>query len=252
MSLSLQLQRHSVRSYSSEPLSAESINALKSAITNINTHEAGMHIQLITDDPAPFRGFTRSYGFFSGVRNYIAVVADTSFRHYRERAGFFGMQLSMRALELGLGSCFVSGTYSASNVSARVRVGQKLIYLIALGHEDASRRQGLISRLMLSHMHRHHPAPEEFLISEMPASTLYAELPQLQEALTAVSLAPSAMNKRPARLHVEKCGGEYAISATVSGSDPAQEIDLGIAMWAISDVWPGEWEWGNPARFLPL
>lgn len=252
MSLSLQRQRHSVRNFTSAPLDHDTVNALNSAITDINTHEAGMHIQLITDDPAPFSGFTRSYGFFYGVRNYIAVVADTSFAHYRERAGFFGMQLTMRALELGLGSCFVSGTYSSSHVDARVRVGQSLIFLIALGREDTAHRQGLLSRLMLAHMHRRHPSREEFLVSEIPADTLYSDMPQLQEVLTAMSLAPSAMNKRPARLHVRKCDGEYEISAAVSDSDPSQEIDLGIAMWAISDVWPGEWDWGNPARFFPL
>lgn len=252
MSLSLQRQRHSVRNFTSAPLDHDTVNALNSAITDINTHEAGMHFQLVTGDPAPFKGFARSYGFFSGVTDYIAAVADTSFAGYRERAGFFGMRLTMRALELGLGSCFVSGTYSSSHVGARVRVGETLLFLIALGHMDTSRRPGLISRMMLAQMHRRHPAPESFLVSDMPADRLYADLPRLHDALEAMSIAPSAMNKRPARLHIVKTADGYDITAAVPEGNPAQEIDLGIAMWAVSDVWPGEWDWANPAPFLPL
>ncbi len=250
MSLTQLQQRHSVRKYTSQPLDETCVNALRAAITDINTHEAGMRFQLITDDPEPFRGFGRSYGFFSGVRNYIAAVVDTSYTNYRERAGFFGMQLVMKACALGLGTCFVSGTYSASHTGARVRVGEELLFLITVGHEDTHAKAGLIASLATRIIHRKHIDAESLLESDIPLKTLYEDIPSLPEALQALACAPSAMNKRPTRLHITRQGHDYEIKASVAAGNPAYEIDLGIALYSISDILPGAWDWGNPATLL--
>ena len=68
----------------------------------VNTREAGMHFELVCDDPAPFKGFKASYGMFKGVRNYVAAVVDTSFPDSYERAGYFGQQIVVKAVGLGL------------------------------------------------------------------------------------------------------------------------------------------------------
>ena len=38
--------RHSVRSFTPEPLSQEAVRGLKAEITMVNTHEAGMHFEI--------------------------------------------------------------------------------------------------------------------------------------------------------------------------------------------------------------
>ena len=48
--------RHSVRSYTSRPLEPEIIQALQ-AETDACNREGGLHIQLVTEEPAAFRAF---------------------------------------------------------------------------------------------------------------------------------------------------------------------------------------------------
>jgi len=248
--IDLLLKRHSVRKYSPQRVAPDIINKLNAAITSVNTHEAGMHFQLFTDDPEPFRGFTRSYGMLSGVRNYIAAVADTSFAHWRQRAGFCGMEIVMKATGLGLGTCFVSGTFSAANVAARVRAGERLLFLITFGYEDHSGGPGIIASLTSKIAHRKKMTAEDFIISSIPTSKLYHDIPLLSTALDALAHSPSALNKRPTRMRVERNNeGGYMIEASVPAGNEAYEIDLGIALYSIQSVMPGYWDWGNPAIF---
>ena len=88
--------RKSVRGYTEESLSESIRNTLNAEATFINSHEAGLNFQVRYDDADPFRGLTRSYGMFRGVRNYLAVVIDPTFEFALERAGYF---------EIGRASC---------------------------------------------------------------------------------------------------------------------------------------------------
>lgn len=200
--------RHSVRTYTDRPIPAETIRKLNAAITDVNTHEAGMHFQLQTDDPAPFQGFGRSYGMFSNVRNYIACVADTSYSDYMERAGYFGMQILMKACVLGLDTCFVSGTFSASHVGARIRVGEKLLFLITLGYGSERKQTGL-SGILSKLTHRNSLTPMDFLDTELSWEDICLHFPMLLQGLEAVSYAPSAMNRQPVGILIKERASTY-------------------------------------------
>lgn len=249
--------RHSVRHFSDRPLEAETAKKLSALLTDINTHEPGMHFQLITDDPAPFAGFGRSYGMFSGVRNYLAAVVDTSFANWRERAGFYGMQVVMRAQELGLGSCFVSGTYSAGHVSARIKVGEEMPYILPLGYARAGAKESLTERLVHALIKRRPVPAQSYLESPMEYEQIIKILPGIADALEALSCVPSALNKRPARLVVmpltdtPRTAADLRIECRVPAGNTAQEIDLGIALYCITAFLPGYWDWGNPALLHP-
>ena len=108
-------ERKSVRGYTDESLSESIRNTLNAEATFINSHEAGLNFQVRYDDTDPFRGLTRSYGMFRGVRNYLAVVIDSTFEFALERAGYFAEGYVMKAVSLGLGTCFVGGTFSRSS-----------------------------------------------------------------------------------------------------------------------------------------
>lgn len=238
--------RHSVRSYRPTPLTEAQARSLRAAVTDVNTHEPGMHFQLVEDDPEPFRGFSRSYGMIRGARHYIACVADTSYAHFLERAGYFGMELLMKACCLGLDTCFVGGTYSEKHISARVRVGEELLFLILVG-EGTEKGTTIIGKLGKSFVNGHKRAPMDFLDTTLPWDEVQNLCPDIKHGLEAVSYAPSALGKQPVELRL--AGG--AITMSVPDKNPRQLIDLGIAMYSFQAVVPGVWEWGNPARFLP-
>lgn len=292
--------RHSVRAYSDKPIENSIINSINAAITDVNVHEAGMHFQLITNDATPFKGFSRSYGMFKNVNNYIACIVDTSFPNYLERAGYFGMKILMHAFCLGLDTCFVSGTYSAKHVSARIRVGEKLLFLITIGYGEDNKPTPLAT-LMHKISHRHSGlTPMDFLDTELPWETICAEFPLLLKGLEAVSYAPSALNKQPVGILIKESSStynpvaeasrrnpkkaehkqlindkyenlfnsdkqeireksqtentytdKYTLQAYVPTKNEMQLIDLGIAMFSFQAAYPGYWEWGNPATFIP-
>ncbi len=251
MTLQQLQQRHSVRSYTDTPLTESQVNAIKAVITDINTHEAGMHFQLFTNDPTPFAGFTRSYGMFKGVRNYVAAVVDHNYSFVEEKAGYNGQRIAMKATLLGLGSCIISGTYSRKNVNAQLRAGQEILFLIALG-EAQEEQTSMIAKLTRKVAKRSSKAPEDFYTGQTPINEAFEKHPLLAIALKAVACAPSAMNKQPVQIALAQGpDGTERIEASTTGKEIAQQIDLGIALYNFEQLWPGYWEWGNPAIFMP-
>lgn len=248
--LELLEKRHSVRSYDSASLPVTIKNKLRSEATYINSHEAGLNFQLCFDDKSPFDGWTRSYGMFKNVSNYLAAVVDPTFPHAMERAGYFGEQFVMEAVALGLGTCFVGGTYSASHIGARVEVYEKIPFLIAFGNPSSS-GDSLMARLTRSLSHRHQMDTRSFFDgSDTDYNELLHRFPWLHKALQAVACAPSALNKRPVRLKLKEHEGIARIAAVVP-DDSANAIDLGIAKYNVAAAVPGSWDWGNEGVFYP-
>lgn len=284
--------RHSVRSYCDEPLSEEETAAIRAAVTAINTHEAGLHFKLIKDSPEAFSGFGRSYGMFRGVRNYVALAVDSkSYPYIEEKAGYYAQMLVMRCVGMGLGTCFVGGTFSSRHVDMPLRAGWEIIAVVALGHPAEDRRDTFIARMARRVAKRRSKAPAEFYKGDIDLETAMRTFPLLLPALKAVALAPSALNRQPVEIRVSKSGcsdeevftdryereimaveaenRRFLLSPIVSVMQPSlmfdsgyaieagvvnksQLIDLGIAMWNFEQLFPGYWQWGNPARFIPL
>lgn len=292
MTLSELQNRHSVRAFSNQPLTQEIIDELNAEITMVNTTEAGMHFQLCINDDKPFKGFTRSYGFFRNPKNYIACVIDKTYPNAFQRAGFFAQQIVMKAVSLGLGTCYVGGTYNAKNVSARVRVGQELPFIILLGYSEEDKTT-FIAKLAKKMIKGREYTPTDYLDTAFPIDIVCAKFPMLYQALEAVACAPSSYNKRPTIIQVsadrytddssetpmplyrdsgsdnravmkmhqalytdnnisDNISDNIRIHAIVETKKNRKNlIDLGIAMYNFQAVYPGYWEWGNPATFIP-
>lgn len=244
--LRLLRSRHSVRSYSMDPIEPAILNKLKATVTMVNTHEQGMRFQLITDDANPFRSYSRSYGVFENPRNYVAAVVDVATPDAYERAGYFGEQIVMKAVELGLATCFVGGTYDSSSVRAQIRAGEKILFLILFGYPKGKER--FASRLMAGLIHlRKKEASSFFEPTDMYASA-EKEFPELSVGLEAVACAPSAVNRRPVRLYVGEKEGKRCLCAKVKAATPELLIDLGIAKFNFNYATSTECSWGNGSQ----
>ncbi len=240
-------ERHSVRSYSSQPLTEKVVRSISAEITYINTHVAGMHFELVTENPEPFQGLKASYGMFKGVRNFIAAVIDTTYPGAWINAGYYGEQLAMHAVSLGLGTCFVGGTFDKSAVPSQLRAGWKLPFVIALGY-PAKKTDTFISSILVKAIHRKSKSALDFLNEPTEDKIRHIQsTPWLLAGFRALESAPSAMNRQPVRISLE---GDM-ITASAAKADNGLLIDLGIALWNFASATGGEWEIGNPAIFLP-
>lgn len=246
--LELLKKRHSVRSYSSEIIPEEMIKFLRSELTFINTHESGLNFQLFLGDKAPFKGFTRSYGMFRNVRNYMAAIIDPSFEYSLERAGYFAQQFVMECTHKGLGTCFVGGTFSRDYIPTNIEIYEKIPFVVTFGYAEES-KSTILGKFTSRMAHRNKKSPRLFYDGDdseyNKAITLFNWLPL---ALEAISYAPSAVNRQPVRLKMIERNGNNVIIAYTVLKEPVP-VDLGIAKFNVASIIPGYWEWGEKGAF---
>lgn len=127
--IELMKERHSVRQYTDKKIEKEKRKVLNALIAKIN-QKAGLHIQIIYDEPKCFNSMMANYGKFDGVNNYIALVREKS--KPDEALGYYGEQIVLKAQELGLNTCWVAMTHGKSK--AQIDKGEKLVCLISLGY----------------------------------------------------------------------------------------------------------------------
>lgn len=124
--------RHSVRSYTNQPIEGKVKEDLLSFIAQCNK-QSGLHIQLVLDEPNAFDTLIAHYGKFSGVRNYIALVGKKD-TNLEEKCGYYGEKIVLYAQTLGLNTCWVALTYSKGKAVFELDKGEKLCLIIAIGY----------------------------------------------------------------------------------------------------------------------
>lgn len=246
------LARKSVRAYSPKRVEEKLLNTLRAAATMINTHEAGLYFTVVDNDPIPFQQFDRSYGMFRNARNYIAVAVDTSFPNTLERAGFFAEEIVLKAVSLGLGTCFVGGTYSSDEVAFNLKASQRLLFLVLFGYPAEGTKSPLMARIAMGISHRKTMRPEDYWIvrNNLTYTEARSDFPYLEAGMQGLAAAPSSLNKRPVRVWVGESEGERVIRLGIPGIKEKQEIDLGIAKYNFALAAGGSFLWGNGAHFI--
>lgn len=124
--------RHSVRQYLEKPIEGETLAALQEEIAGIN-REAGLHFQLVANEPRAFVCAMAHYGKFSGVTSYVALVGPKG-STLGERCGYYGERLVLRAQQLGLNTCWVAMSYKRIPNVFQVEPGEKLTVVLAIGY----------------------------------------------------------------------------------------------------------------------
>ena len=125
--------RHSVRKYKDEPIPEEVLSIIRQKVEEVNSL-AGLHVQLVTDEPKAFSGLM-AYGSFSGVKNYF-VMAGKKGEDLDEKIGYYGEQLVLLAQTLGLNTCWAGVSYTKIPGTYELEDGEKIGCYIALGYGE--------------------------------------------------------------------------------------------------------------------
>ncbi len=242
--------RHSVRSYTNDPIPVTALAVLQQELESVNTEYSleGVRFVMCCDSPAAFNSFRKSYGFFRNVNNYLVAVVYSSCANAREVAGYAGERLVMAAVAHGLGTCFVGATYDAAKVDVELSATESIAFLITIG--VASEGKGFIARLVEKMAHRKCIAPEDFYDTDMAFYNLAEaedRLRYLRAGLRALAAAPSALNRQPVRVWL---GEDAYLHAGLAMTGKYTDIDLGIAKFNFQNVAPGKWGWGVGGRFM--
>ena len=231
------LRRVSNRKYTALPLTDTEITQLNKAIDQCN--RAGhLRFHLVTDSPEVLSTI-KSYGLFSGVQYFVALVGPAADPHLEEKCGYYGEQFILAATAMGLGTCWVGGTYDRASCLSLAGEEEKLVAVIPVGHIPD--QPGTAEKLFRSMLVRKSKSAEELSVGLADAPDYF------RAGMDAVVRAPSARNLQPVSIHYEN----GSISAHLTQQHSFSMVDLGIAKYHFEiGAHGGTWQWGEGGTFV--
>lgn len=253
-------QRISVRSYDPRPLGARAASAIREAFEAcqpgpfggrprfllLDTAAAGFggssegaSAEVDAGGKAPAQGRKiGSYGFIKGAPAFIVgAIGKGPFAN--EDYGYCLEGVILRATELGLGTCWLGGTFSRGQAAAALSLseGEMMPCITPVGR--AADRRSLMERLVRAGARGDARKPPRELFFEGDFSHPLVEAGDFGKVLEAVRTAPSASNKQPWRI-LRQAGpegeawqlylAEDRIYNSALGAMKMQNVDMGIAM----------------------
>jgi len=264
-------QRYSCRTYLDQPIDGGRRRRMTEFLA---AHRAGplgtrgrfALVAASPDDPAALRGLG-TYGYIKDPAGYIAGAVERS-PNDLEGFGYLMEGAILFATELGLGTCWLGGTFSKSRFAQKLAVRADEIMpavtavgLIAPGSHarDLIRRQAKGAERL--------PADRLFFGREFGRPLAPAAAGAYAASLEAVRWAPSASNKQPWRIVRAEDAFHFYVARTRGygrGSllfrllklADLQRVDLGIAMCHFELVaresgLSGEWAVRDPGIAKP-
>lgn len=212
-------------------------------------------VLLVRDAPdAFFTGVIGSYGKVTGARSALVFIADGSSATCAEHCGYMGEGVVLECNALGLATCWISGSFSRSAVTAAAHLGpDEVVRAISpLGHP--LRQPTATERLLFGAAKAKRRRPLEEIA---PGS---ADWPQWAVAgVESARIAPSAINRQPWRFRMEDGAVVVRAAGPALPLAPAR-LDCGIAMLhfelgARAEGCDGTWEAltaPDVARWVPI
>lgn len=238
-------KRISCRAYTDQPLEQYIVDEL-SALSESLSQEGGIRVVLV----GPSEGgadLKLNRRMFSGTISTYAALIGPNDDLTREKVGYFGEKLVLRATQLGLGSCWVAGTFDRSSVTLTLGEGEVLHDVIPMGNMPS--KQPFAQRTIRAGLRRRNKKPEAMFKGDGPLSSAPS---WIRAGIDAVIKGPSAVNEQPVVFAWE----QGVLRATLPYLKRNIEYtDLGIAklhfqIAAQEAGTTGTWEWGNQGAFL--
>jgi len=230
------LLRKSVRTYKNDPVSQELKDKLGKYIESVNgPFDTRMRFVIVDTDKATSRAKPGTYGIITGARTFICAVVEPAER-YEENLGYAFEKIILYATSLGLGTCWLGGTFNRSGFSDAAGLkGREFIPVVTpVGYPAEKRR--LIDQVMVVSAGSGNRKKWSDLFFDKDLDTPLGEdgAGPFREALEMVRLAPSASNKQPWRIVKDGNKFHFFLRRTIGyknllGYD-IQRLDIGIAM----------------------
>lgn len=201
-------ERHSVRQYIDKPIETEKSEALLACIDECN-RDGKLNFQLVLNEPKAFNSFMARYGKFSGVQNYVVLVARKG-ENVEELVGYYGAKILLFAQTLGLNTCWVAMTYKKVKTAFVVEKGEKVYGAIAIGY---GKTQGVSHKIKS--------------ISDVCESKIEETPVWFVDGVKTALLAPTAMNQQKFYFTLNS---DESVTATTKGGFYTK-TDLGIAKY---------------------
>jgi nitroreductase len=237
-------KRYSCRTYVKTPIEEAKRSQLLEFLSSVQAGPLGTSARFTLlaasdQDQDALRGLG-TYGNIRGASGFLAgAVADAP--HNLEDYGFRLEEIILLCTDLGLGTCWVGGTFTKSAFAARIalQAGEVLPAIAAVG--NIAPKRSLVDRAMRSSAGSDHRFPWARLFYDggfgAPLSPEMAG--PYAVPLEMLRLAPSASNKQPWRIVREGDAWHFFLKRSavygtggmrLVGVADLQRVDMGIAM----------------------
>jgi len=226
-------KRKSIRNYTGEPLRKEHISLITEYISGLKTpfDAPPVRIQLIHSSWETVRIKLGTYGFIGGASDFLTLVyeKDSPFPLMEEAAAYIFEQVILYCTGLGLGTCWLGGSFSRKDFSGPVQLKPNEILRIVspVGYINPKTR---FSEKLLGSTGKHlSRKPFESLFFHKDFDTpLSKEIAGVYEKpLEMVRIAPSANNQQSWRIVLTENGLHFYKHVSAIGF---YSIDMGIAL----------------------
>ncbi|MFW9906005.1 MAG: nitroreductase family protein [Candidatus Thorarchaeota archaeon] len=206
-----------------------------------------------------------TYGFIQGAQNFIVGAIKNS-PDDLENFGYILEEIILHATDLGLGTCWVGGTFKRSRFAAQISIQNDEVVpaITPVGYADRSRSK--VDRLArwVARSKRRLPWESIFFEGDYTHPLPPEKVNQYEKPLEMIRIAPSASNRQPWRIIKEKHTQTYHFfilrkkswySRFLSWPD-FPRIDIGIAichfnLTAHELELSGDWQLINPNLTIP-
>lgn len=238
-------QRSSWRSYRDQPLNADIQKQLEDFMTKNNAGPFGSlcRFSLVAAEPGDnetLKGLG-TYGFISGARAFIIGAVKQSKKNL-EDYGYLMEQIILFATSLGLGTCWLGGSFNKSNFAKKIETKEDEIVPAVSPVGYRTEKRNIMDRLVRWGAGSKMRFPWEILFFHEKFNTplSYQLAGAYAVPLEMVRLAPSASNKQPWRIvkelgkpvfhfYLQRSRG-YQKNMEIFNSVDLQRLDMGIAM----------------------
>ncbi|KAB3531325.1 nitroreductase [Alkaliphilus pronyensis] len=230
--------RISVRTYENQQLNVETVSKLMKYCNEVEgPFDVKVRFKLIDDLHAieKLGDKVGTYGVIKGAKGYIAAAVENK-DYNLEQLGYTLEKIILYATSLGLGTCWLGGTFKRSGFEKIIQLKENEILPIVtpIGF-PSSKKRTIDSFMRFAAGSNNRKEWSEVFFHENFNTPLKKEAAeQYYVALEMVRVAPSASNKQPWRVLKTDDGCHFYISHTLGygkalGFD-IQRIDIGIAM----------------------
>ena len=262
-------ERTSWRSYDKRPLEPAVMEQISDFCEGIDgPFGTSVRFQLVAAADGDHDAL-KSLGTYGMIKNPTGFVIGAMGKgdNNNEDYGYAMEAIILRLTDLGLGSCWLGGTFSKSTFSKRINCGEEETVPAVASTGYRTQRRSTLDRVVRwgAGSRKRIPWEQLFFRDDFTIVAAQAEVGELALPLEMVRLAPSASNKQPWRIllkddevhfYLRRTKGYGERNARLFGLADMQRIDLGIALchfdlMAREVGLPGSWRLSDPGVTSP-
>ena len=122
--------RISRRSFLNDPLTEQQRQEIGAYIREQNA-VSQLTVSFLEDGSCAFGNIKTTYGMFSNVRSMLLLKGRADMPDLKEKIGYYGEDLALFLTGMGLGTCWVGGTYDKEALD--VRPDEELVCVLLVG-----------------------------------------------------------------------------------------------------------------------